>query len=114
MRIFKKIFLTLSLLQSIFAFDDYVLGPDSLVQPGVPQGKVTEYDWTNSKIFSNTYRKYWVYIPAQYDAAKPPCLMIFQDGEGFVRTNGQSHATIVMDNLIAKKEIPVMIGVFFF
>ena len=53
-------------------FDEqYKLGPDSQPQTGVPEGKVTEYDWNNSKVFPGTERKYWVYVPAQYDAKTP-------------------------------------------
>src|SRR6186713_2956096 len=46
---------------------EYVQGPDSMRQPGVPQGKVTKYEWT-SKIYPGTVRDYWVYVPAQYTA----------------------------------------------
>ena len=47
--------------------NNYVLGPDSQVQPGVPRGTVTQHSWT-SKIYPGTVRDYWVYVPAQYDA----------------------------------------------
>jgi sugar lactone lactonase YvrE/enterochelin esterase-like enzyme len=91
---------------------DYPLGPDSNVQPGVPQGKVTQHKWTSNKIFPGTERDYWVYVPAQYDGSQPACVMVFQDGGGFVKPDGQYRATVVMDNLIHKKEMPVTIGVF--
>ena len=65
------------------AIDDYTLGPDSQVQPGVPQGEVTKYSWT-SQIFPGTVRDYWVYVPKQYDSAKPACVMVFQDGAGYI------------------------------
>ncbi len=90
----------------------YNLGPDSQPQPGVPQGKIAQYTWTNSKIFPGTTRKYWVYVPAQYDPAKPACLMVFQDGAGFVSETGGWRVPIVFDNLIQRKEMPVTIGVF--
>src|ERR1051326_7715222 len=61
----------------------YALGPDSQPREGVPQGKVTKYSWATSKIFPGTTRDYWVYVPAQYDGAKPACVMVFQDGAGF-------------------------------
>jgi len=38
------------------AADDYVLGPDSKRQPGVPQGKVSSFTWKTSKIFPGTTR----------------------------------------------------------
>jgi enterochelin esterase family protein len=92
--------------------DQYKLGPDSQPQPGVPEGKVTEYDWNNSKVYPGTVRKYWVYVPAQYNPAKPAALMVFQDGGGYVKRDGAWRVPVVFDNLIAKKEMPVTIGVF--
>ena len=38
--------------------------------------------------------------------------MIFQDGQAFKDPNGDMRAQNVMDNLIYRREIPVMIGVF--
>jgi enterochelin esterase-like enzyme len=93
------------------AKDDYKLGPDSMEQANVPKGEVTTYKW-ESKIFAGTVRDCWTYVPKQYDGKTPACVMVFQDGGGYQNPKGQYRATIVMDNLIAKKEIPVMIGIF--
>ena len=91
---------------------EYALGPDSQGQPGVPQGKVTKHTWT-SKIFPGTVRDYWVYVPAQYDADKPACVMVFQDGGGYVERGRRACACpIVFDNLIHKGDMPVTIGIF--
>jgi len=87
------------------AADEYPLGPDSKAQEGVPKGEVTKYTFDKSKIFPGTWREYWVYVPKQYDAAKPAPVMIFQDGL-------QYNAPTVFDNLIHKKEIPPLIGLF--
>ena len=38
--------------------------------------------------------------------------MVFQDGQAFKDENGDLRAQNVMDNLIYRREIPVMIGVF--
>jgi enterochelin esterase-like enzyme len=92
--------------------DQYVLGPDSQVKKGVPQGKVTQHVWKESKIFPGTTRDWWVYAPAQYDAAKPANLMVFCDGGGFVKADGQFRVPVVFDNLIAAGEMPVTVGVF--
>ena len=92
--------------------EDYPLGPDSLKQEGVPAGKVTQHTWKESKIFPGTERDYWVYVPAQYDAAKPACVMVFQDGQGYVGETGHSRVPIVFDNLIHQKAMPVTIGIF--
>ena len=91
---------------------DYPLGPDSQVQPNVPQGTVTKYQFNSSKVFPGTVRTYLIYVPAQYDPAKPACLMIFQDGGGYVKADGSWRTPVVFDNLIAKHEMPVTIGLF--
>jgi len=101
----------LSVWSFAFAADDYKLGPDSMPQEGVPRGEIAKYHWS-SKIFPGTERDYWVYLPKQYDPAKPACVMVFQDGGGYVNTNGQWRVPSVFDNLIARKEMPVTIGLF--
>ena len=93
------------------AKDDYQLGPDSMEQAGVPKGTVEQFKF-KSEIFAGTVRDVWVYVPAQYDKEKPAAIMVFQDGGGYQNPKGQYRATVVMDNLIHKKDIPVMIGVF--
>ena len=94
------------------AADNYKLGPDSERYDGVPQGKVTKHRWT-STVFPGTERDYWVYVPAQYDGNSPSCVMVFQDGGGYQDVEkGQFRVPIVLDNLIHKKELPVMIGIF--
>jgi len=93
------------------AADDYKLGPNSMPQDGVPKGKVEKSTLT-SKIFPGTVRDYWVYTPSQYDPKTPTCFMVFQDGGGYMSETGQFRTTIVFDNLINQKKIPVMIGIF--
>ncbi len=85
--------------------DQYVLGPDSQVQKGVPQGKVTQMPaWTTSKIYPGTSRDWWIYVPAQYKPEQPANVMVFCDGGGFVKADGQFRVPVVFDNLIAKGE----------
>ena len=91
---------------------DYKPGPDAQRQPNVPTGKVEKFTFDKSKIFPGTTHTYWVYTPAQYDAAKPAPYMVFLDGGGFVSETGGARATIVLDNLIARKDLPAMIGIF--
>jgi len=91
--------------------DGYKLGPDSQIQDAVPQGEVTEHVW-RSKIFPDTIRRYWTYVPKQYDGKTAAAVMVFQDGHTYVDPKGQFRATVVMDNLIQKKEMPVTIGIF--
>ena len=95
------------------AVDDYPLGPDSLKRgEGVPTGRVESFQFSDSKVFPDTSRDGWVYIPAQYDPAKPAALMVFQDGHAYVDEKGQQRVPIVFDNLIARGEMPVTVGVF--
>jgi len=94
------------------AADDYPVGPDSMVQEGVPQGTVTKGSWKSDKVYPGTVRDTWVYVPKQYDGSSPANVMIFQDGGSYVDPNGQFRATVVFDNLIHKKEMPVTIGIF--
>ncbi len=90
----------------------YVPGPDAQPKPGVPKGRVEKFSFETSKLYPGTTRAVSVYIPAQYNASKPACLMIYQDGAGYVSETGGSRATIVMDNLIAEGSMPVTIGIF--
>jgi enterochelin esterase family protein len=64
------------------------------------------------KIFPGTARDYLVYVPADYDGAKPACVMIFQDGSGFVKEDGAWRSPIVFDDLIHQGAMPVTIGIF--
>jgi enterochelin esterase family protein len=90
----------------------YKLGPDSLPQDGVPKGEVRGPFTLPSQAYPGTQHTYWVYVPAQYDPASAASLMIFQDGQAFKAEPGDLRAHNVMDNLIYRREIPVMIGVF--
>lgn len=93
--------------------DQYVLGADSQVRADIPHGKVIQMSaWTDSKIFPGTTRDWWIYVPAQYSKNKPAAVMVFCDGGGFVKADGQFRAPVVFDNLIAKGEMPVTIGIF--
>jgi enterochelin esterase family protein len=93
------------------AVDDYVLGPDSQPQPGVPQGRLEHFEFSGSKVFPETVREVWLYLPRPY-GQDPAALMVFQDGHAYVSTNGPMRAPIVFDNLIHRGEMPVTIGLF--
>ena len=97
---------------AVHADDDYTLGPDSMPQPGVPKGKLTGPTKWKSQIYAGTERDYWVYVPAQYRDSEPACVMVFQDGGGFVAEKGQFRVPVVFDNLIHRKEMPVTVAVF--
>jgi enterochelin esterase family protein len=74
---------------------------------------VTKHVW-KSTVFPGTIREYFVYVPAQYDpqGSEQAAVMVFQDGHAYVDEKGQVRVPVVLDNLIAAKELPVMIGIF--
>jgi len=114
----REVMLALAILfigSSVFAqgLDSfYKLGPDSLEQEGVPHGKLVGPLTLPCNVYPGTAHTYWVYVPAQYDASKPASLMIFNDGQAFKNEKGDARAQNVIDNLIHRREIPVMIAVF--
>src|SRR5512141_3475733 len=90
----------------------YQSSPDSAVMTGVPRGQVKGPFYLPSQAYPGTQHTYWVYVPAQYDPAVPASLMIFNDGQAFKNIDGDVRAPNVLDNLIDRREIPVMLAVF--
>jgi enterochelin esterase family protein len=90
----------------------YQLGPDSFPREGVAKGEVRGPFTVPSQAYPGTQHTYWVYVPAQYDPAVPASLMIFNDGQAFQNMEGDLRAPNVLDNLIDRREIPVMLSVF--
>jgi enterochelin esterase-like enzyme len=90
----------------------YHLGPDSLAQDGVPKGEIRGPFTLLSQAYPGTQHTYWIYVPSQYDPSLPASLMIFNDGQAFMAPEGDARAQNVMDNLIYRREIPMMIAVF--
>ena len=90
----------------------YQIGPDSLPREGVAKGEVRGPFTLPSAAYPGTQHTYWVYVPAQYDPAVAASLMIFNDGQAFKNMDGDVRAPNVLDNLIYRREIPVMIAVF--
>ncbi len=107
--------LAVTILSVVFirAADNYPLTADSKKQDGLPRGELVAMPAFNSSTnYPGTTRDWSVYVPRQYDAKKPVCLMVFFDGSGYAGTNGSFRVPVVFDNLIHKKEMPVTIGVF--
>lgn len=88
-----------------------VFMPSSYQQPDAPEGKMSDKLVHTSKVYEGMQNDYWIYVPAQYDPAKPAALMIWQDGQGHIARNGRRTLN-VLDNLTYQKRIPVMISVF--
>ena len=94
------------------AIDDYTLTPDHEEKADVPHGVVTKLEAWQSKIFPNTTRDWWIYVPAQYNSATPTAVMVFQDGHDYIGPKGNWRVPIVFDNLIARGDLPPIIAVF--
>ncbi|MDF1755144.1 MAG: alpha/beta hydrolase-fold protein [Verrucomicrobiales bacterium] len=85
----------------------YPVDPDNEKQAGMPQGRVTNHEFSGSEIYPGTTREYFVYTPAQYTKEEPVALMVFQDGKGYLK-----NVPTVFDNLIHKKAMPPTVAVF--
>ena len=88
----------------------YALGPDSQPQPGVPKGTLTKHTLAPGKCFPGTPHNYQIYVPAQYDPSRPIPFMIFLDGGGYAGDNVR--VPVVLDNLIARRDVPPMMALF--
>jgi len=78
----------------------------------VPKGEMRGPFTLPSAAYAGTQHTYWVYVPRQYNASTATSLMIFNDGQAFMAPAGNLRAHNVLDNLIFRREIPVMIAVF--
>jgi enterochelin esterase-like enzyme len=86
--------------------------PEAKEIPGVPRGRLEGPLTLKSQIIPNTIRRYWIYVPAQYNSAEPANLLVFQDGQRATNPKGSLRVHQVLENLIHQKAIPVTIGVF--
>ncbi len=89
--------------------EDYPVPAEAQRQEGVPEGKVEGPFSLTSNIYPGTEREYWIYVPAQYDAQKPACTLIVQDG--IKRAQGWNIPQIC-DNLIHTQAMPITVGIF--
>ena len=79
--------------------------PPEIKPEAVLRGQTKHFQFSESRIFPGTERDVTVFVPAQYDPAKPACV--------YVKTDGYNPAEkTLLEELIATKEIPVTVGVF--
>lgn len=90
----------------------YPLTADSLVRDDIKHGQLTGPFEFHSQIFPGTVRRYWIYVPVGYDAKQAPNLIVYQDGQRALNPQGSERVNVVLDNLIAKGDIPKTLGVF--
>jgi len=91
---------------------DYPLTAESLVNPNIAHGRLEGPFEFRSTVIAGTVRRYWIYVPANYDAKTPPNLLVFQDGQRATNPDGPLRIQNVLDNLIAKGDIPATLGIF--
>jgi len=92
------------------AQESFEPGPDSQPQAGVPSGRIEgPFSFDTSRVYPGTTRRYWIYVPAQYQPTQPAALLVVQDGLGRAE---EWKLPVVLDNLIHRGEVPVTIGVF--
>lgn len=86
---------------------DFPITEDSKPQANVAKGTMIKdtYHAGEESVFPGTQREYQIYLPAEMDRNKPAAFMVFQDGVIY-------QAPVAFDNLIAKKDIPPLIGIF--
>lgn len=88
-------------------------GPDSYVQSGVPQGKLSGPIEVPSKIYPEVKANVWYYVPAQWDGVTPLAVQVWGDGQQFTGARpGQWRILETLDNLTAQKRIPLMVSIF--
>lgn len=108
-----RFLLIATIFSSSFSYSQlaYKLGPDSRQYDKIPSGSISQHNWV-SKIYPNTSRDYYLYVPDQYKAEEPAALMVFQDGHAYVQEDGNFRVPTVFDNLISQGKMPVTIGLF--
>ena len=94
------------------AAGEYPLSAESLVQACVAEGTLEGPFEFRAAAFPGSVRRYWVYVPNGYDPARPPNLLVFQDGQRATNPEGSLRVPAVLDNLIAQGAIPPTLGVF--
>lgn len=86
--------------------------PDAVARDDIPKGKVIQMPaWEESQIFPGTTRDWWVYVSAEYKPDGSAGLMVFQDGQN-MKGGWRWRIPTVFDNLIAKGEMPPVVGIF--
>jgi len=76
---------------------------------GIPTGAVIAGHHVGAAVYAKVERDYQVYLPAQLDTTADANLIVFQDGDNYLR---RTNAHVVLDNLIAGGVLPPTIAVF--
>ena len=76
----------------------------------MPKGTLTQHTLAPGKSYPGTPHNYQIYVPRRYNQSRPTPFMIFLDGNGYAGDG--IRVPVVFDNLIAKGDLPPMIGIF--
>lgn len=76
-----------------------------------PHGLLGPYEF-HSQVFAGTVRRYWLFVPEQYDPEIPASLLVFQDGQRATNPDGPLRLPQVLAELVAEGAIPPTIGLF--
>ena len=103
----RSLFALFAISACCLAADEFPPGPDSKPQEGIAKGTMIKDSYTakEGSVFPGTQREYQIYLPAGHDKTKASAFMVFQDGVIY-------QAPVVFDNLIARKDIPPLVGIF--
>ncbi len=87
------------------SFTVFILLVAARIDARPPEGTVKGFAFSQSRIFPGTRRQGWVFVPAQYDSARPACVYVRQDGYNAAEKG-------MLETLIAAGDMPVTVGVF--
>lgn len=107
--LFLSALCALPAVKSAVAEPEFSLTEDSKPHDGIPKGELIKGTYiADGSVFPGTERDYTIYLPpkgSRYDDTLPYAFMVFQDGVIY-------QAPTVFDNLIARREIPPVVGIF--
>ena len=86
----------------------FVAPPEATLQPGVTAGKLEDVA-VESKVITGGNRTVQVLVPNGYVAGTPVPFMVMQDGPSYIKN---FKLNTVLDNMIGKKQLPMMICIF--
>ena len=89
--------------------------PEAYPGEETPTGDVQRFKkWSKSAVYPGTERTVSIYVPDLEDSGYSGKykLIVFQDGDGYLNTEGPIRATKVLDTLIHNREIEPTIGLF--
>lgn len=91
---------------------EYDYGPDSTPQDDVQPGRQIQFSIDDPAHFPGTHRRVTMHIPEGVDVERPTAVTVVLDGTWYLDSSGAFRAGLVIDNLVARRGIPPMVGVF--